>query len=66
MIVVAALAILYESIQKWIAWLQLEHLGAGTALILLAGICNAGLSYYLLRVGRRTNSLILEADGSTF
>lgn len=63
MIVVAAFAILYESIRKWMAGLQLEHLGAGTALILLAGICNAGLGYYLLRVGRRTNSLILEADG---
>jgi cation diffusion facilitator family transporter len=63
MIVVAAFAILYESIRKWMAGLQLEHLGAGTALILLAGICNAGLGYYLLRAGRRTNSLILEADG---
>jgi cation diffusion facilitator family transporter len=63
MIVVAAVAILYESIRKWMAGLQLEHLGTGTALILLAGIFNAGLGYYLLRVGRRTNSLILEADG---
>ena len=63
MIVVAAIAILFESIRKWMAGLQLEHLGAGTALILLAGILNAGLGYYLLRVGRRTNSLILEADG---
>ena len=63
MIVVAAIAILYESIRKWMTGLQLEHLGTGTAMILLAGICNAGLGYYLLRVGRRTNSLILEADG---
>jgi cation diffusion facilitator family transporter len=63
MIVVAAVAIFYESIRKWMAGLQLEHLGAGTALILLAGIFNACLGYYLLRVGRRTNSLILEADG---
>jgi cation diffusion facilitator family transporter len=63
MIVVAAIAILYESIRKWMAGLQLEHVGAGAALILLAGMLNAGLGYYLLRVGRRTNSLILEADG---
>ena len=63
MIVVAAIAILYESIRKWMTGLQLEHLGTGTAMILLAGICNAALGYYLLRVGRRTNSLILEADG---
>jgi len=63
MIVVAAIAILYESIRKWIAGLQLEHLGVGALLVLTAGILNAGLGYYLLRTGRRTNSLILEADG---
>src|ERR1700690_2598813 len=49
MIVVAAIAILYESIRKWITGLQLEHLGAGTGLILIAGMLNAGLGYYLLR-----------------
>ena len=63
MIVVAAIAILYESGRKWITGLQIEHLGAGALLIMLAGTLNAGLGYYLLRVGRRTNSLILEADG---
>jgi cation diffusion facilitator family transporter len=63
MIVVAAIAILYESIRMWITGLQLERLGTGTALILIAGVVNAGLGYYLLRTGRRTNSLILEADG---
>jgi len=63
MIVVAAIAILWESIWKWIAGLQLENLGTGVIVILMAGILNAGLGYYLLRTGRRTHSLILEADG---
>ncbi|MGA2979663.1 MAG: cation diffusion facilitator family transporter [Terriglobales bacterium] len=63
MIVVAAIAILLESIRKWIAGLQLEHLGTGAMVILMAGILNAGLGYYLLWTGRRTHSLILEADG---
>src|SRR5579864_1847931 len=63
MIVVAAIAILIEAIRKWIGGLQLEHLGTGALLVLVAGILNAGLGYYLLRIGRRTNSLILEADG---
>ena len=63
MIVVAAIAILFESIQKWIGGLQLENIGAGTLLLLFAGVVNAGLGYYLLRIGRRSNSLILEADG---
>jgi cation diffusion facilitator family transporter len=63
LIVVAAIAILFESIHEWIAGLQLQHLGLGVVLILMAGILNAGLGYYLIRTGRRTNSLILEADG---
>jgi len=64
MIVVAAIAILFESIRRWIAGLRLEHLGTGVLLVLMAGILNAGLGYYLLRTGRRTNSLILEANGT--
>lgn len=59
----AAVAILAATIQKWIAGLRLEHLGMGSLLVLAAGFLNAGLGYYLLRVGRRTKSLILEADG---
>lgn len=43
MIVVAAIAILFESIRKWIAGLQLEHLGIGVLLVLMAGVLNAGL-----------------------
>jgi cation diffusion facilitator family transporter len=63
MIVVAAIAILTESIRDWMAGIQLQRLGSGVALILIAGVLNAGLGYYLIRTGRRTNSLILEANG---
>jgi len=63
LIVVAAVLIIFESLRKWFAGLQLENLSTGVWLILMAGIFNAGLGYYLLRVGRRTNSLILEANG---
>jgi cation diffusion facilitator family transporter len=63
MIIVAAIAILVEAIRKWMGGLQLENLGPGTLLILVAGILNVCLGYYLLHVGRRTNSMILEADG---
>lgn len=63
MIVVAAIAILVQAISRWIAGLQLQHLGAGTLLVLFAGLLNLLLGYYLLRTGRKTNSLILEADG---
>ncbi len=63
MIVVAAIAILVESIRDWVGGIQLQHLGSGVVLILMAGVLNAVLGYYLVRTGRRTNSLILEANG---
>ncbi len=63
LIVVAAVAILVQSIREWTEGLHLQRLQSGVLLILAAGILNAGLGYYLLRTGRRTNSLILEADG---
>jgi hypothetical protein len=63
MIVLAAIFILYSAVEKWMAGLQLENLGAGTVLVLAAGVLNAGLGWYLIRMGRRTRSLILEANG---
>jgi len=63
MIIVAAIWILVEAVEKWLAGLPLQHLGPGTLLLLAAGLLNAWLGWYLLRVGKRTHSLILEADG---
>ena len=63
MIVVAAVFILVEAAKKWLAGLPLEHLGSGTLLLLGAGLLNAWLGWYLLPVGKRSHSLILEADG---
>jgi cation diffusion facilitator family transporter len=54
---------LVEAVEKWLAGLPLEHLGAGSVLLLAAGLLNAWLGWYLLRVGKRSHSLILEADG---
>jgi cation diffusion facilitator family transporter len=63
MIVLAAIAIIYAAIQKWLAGLRLEHLGMGMLFVLAAALINAGLGWYLVRTGRRTHSLILEANG---
>lgn len=63
MIIVAALWIIASAIQKWLAGLVIERLGLGTLLVLLASLINLALGYYLLRTGRRTGSLILEANG---
>ena len=63
MIVLAAASILFTTIQKWRHGLAFENLGNGVILIIAAGLLNAGLGWYLLRIGRRNHSLILEADG---
>jgi cation diffusion facilitator family transporter len=63
MIILAAITILVAAIHKLIVGPRLENLGTGTLLIIGAGILNAALGYYLLQVGHRTKSLILEADG---
>lgn len=63
MIILAAIYIIYESIHKWITGLELENLGAGSLLTAAAVIINGGLGYYLVWLGRRRNSRILEANG---
>ncbi len=63
MIVLAAGSILVTTVIKWRHGLTLEHLGRGALLIVAAGLLNAALGLYLLRIGKRNHSLILEADG---
>jgi cation diffusion facilitator family transporter len=63
MIVVAAGSIIVTTTQKWRHGLTLDNLGSGVVLVLAAGVVNALLGWYLLRIGRRNHSLILEADG---
>ena len=63
MIILAAIAIIAAAIQTWLAGLKLDNLGAGTLFVLAASVINAGLGWYLVRTGRRTHSLILEANG---
>ena len=63
MIVLAAGTIVVTTTEKWRHGLALEDLGYGVELILAAGVLNAALGWYLLRIGRRNHSLILEADG---
>ncbi len=63
MIIFAALYILYSAITKWVAGLALENLGIGTALTAFAFVVNGALGWYLLRLGKRKKSIILEANG---
>jgi cation diffusion facilitator family transporter len=63
LIVLAALYIISVSIHNWIVGLQLENLGMGSLLVLAAGLINGALGSFLVWVGKKHGSLILEADG---
>jgi cation diffusion facilitator family transporter len=63
MIVMAAIYIIYVALQKWMAGLELEYLGLGTGLIVLASLINGALGFFLIAMGKKHGSLILEANG---
>ena len=63
MIILAAVYIIYESLHKWQSGLALDNLAAGTTLTGAAAAINGALGVYLVWMGRRKNSLILEANG---
>jgi cation diffusion facilitator family transporter len=63
MIVFVALYIVFEAIRKWAAGLELENLGLGTLLTVLAILVNGVLGGYLIRIGKQRHSVILTANG---
>jgi len=63
LIFIAGCFILVESTHQWIEGPELEYLGPGIGLTVLTLALNGGLSGYLLRLGRRTGSLILVSNG---
>ncbi len=63
MIILAAGYIIYVSVHKWLHGLQIENLGKGTLLTLAAALINAALGGYLVWVGKKHRSLIVEANG---
>lgn len=59
----AAAGILYAAFPRIIAPEPLERLDAGLAVSVAASAVNLGLALYLIRVGKSTRSIALEADG---
>lgn len=63
LIVIAALVIIHEAVSDIIRGPELQKLGIGIIIISAAGIINLFLGFYLVKTGKKTNSLTLIADG---
>jgi cation diffusion facilitator family transporter len=63
LILLAAVAILWEAVPAFWAPQALPNLGIGLLLISGAGVVNLVLGGFLVRTGRRTGSIAVEADG---
>lgn len=63
LIALAGLLILYEAAQRLIFGGALENLGVGATVTGAAALANLALGAWLVRVGRRTGSMALVADG---
>jgi cation diffusion facilitator family transporter len=63
LIAFAAVLILYEVAQSLVRGAEVHQLEAGLGIVLAAGLVNLLLGIFLLRTGRRHDSLTLVADG---
>jgi cation diffusion facilitator family transporter len=63
LIIIAAVFIIHEAVQKWLAGLQLQNIAAGAGFVAFATLMNGLLGWYLVRQGRKLHSLVLEANG---
>lgn len=63
LIVIAAFVIIFEAVSDLIKGPELQSLSTGVIIISAAGIINLFLGFYLIRTGKKTNSLTLIADG---
>jgi len=63
LIFVAAIVIIYHSINSLIVGPELTSINTGLVVIAGAGIINLFLGFYLIKIGKSTDSLTLIADG---
>ncbi|NUN69641.1 MAG: cation transporter [Bacteroidetes bacterium] len=63
LIIIAALFIIYESVLKLVSGIVLQNLDVGTYIIFGASVINLALGAFLVWRGKRSNSLILIANG---
>lgn len=63
LISLASVLIVYEAIRALLQGSEVRSLSTGLLINLLAGLLNGLLALYLIRVGKKTGSLAIQADG---
>lgn len=63
LIFTAAIAIIYSAVSDIIKGPELQKMDIGAIIIFLASVVNMLLGFYLVRIGKKTNSITLIADG---
>ena len=63
LIAFASVVIVYEAVLILLAGAAVRQISAGAVIVLVTGLVNLVLGWYLVRTGRRYNSLTLVADG---
>jgi len=63
LITFAALMIAYEAVHRILSGGVQPNLDSGLSFLIIAGILNGLLGVYLIRTGKKTHSIALEADG---
>ncbi len=63
LIAFASVVIVYQATRILIAGAEVRQIGAGVVIVLATGMVNLILGWYLVRTGRRYQSLTLVADG---
>jgi cation diffusion facilitator family transporter len=63
LITFASVVIVYEAVRILVAGAEVRQISWGVLIVLVTGLINLGLGWYLVRTGRRYNSLTLVADG---
>ena len=63
LIAFASLVIVYQVARILVAGAEVRQIGAGVVIVLATGLVNLVLGWYLVRTGRRYQSLTLVADG---
>jgi cation diffusion facilitator family transporter len=63
LIAVAAVLIVVQAVGEILRGPDLKHIDLGVGILLVLTLANGALGAYLVRLGRRTRSIALEADG---